>query len=31
MQEITKMLQKIKDLLHFTHETACQDKRKAEF
>ncbi len=30
MQEILKMLQKIKDLLHFTNKTACKDKRKAE-
>ncbi len=30
MQKILRMLQKIKDLLHFTNKTACKDKKKAE-
>ena len=29
MQKILKMLQTIKDLLHFTNKTACKDKKKA--
>ena len=30
MQKILRMLQKTKDLLHFTNKTACKDKGKAE-
>ena len=30
MQKILRMLQKIKDLLHFTNKAACKDKKKAE-
>lgn len=31
MQKILRMLQKIKDLLHFTNKTACKDKKKTGF